>query len=111
MKRILTCFLIVCLMFSVLPLGIENEFGNQSIITGEHHKLTVSYSETTIDMSTSCKPLKAMCRLLTLLESQIKPTEFTVSVSGKLTEVKGTKYRKIITFESNGDGEDPCIYI
>ena len=111
MKKIMVYFLIVCLMFSVLPLGIENELDNHNVITREHHKFNVSYSETTIDMSTACKPTKTMCRLLTLLEAHVKPTEFTVSVSGKLTEVKGTKYRKIITFESNGDGEDPRIYI
>lgn len=35
--------------------------------------------------------------------------EFTTVVSGKLTENKGTKYRKIIYFESNGEVEAPRL--
>ena len=109
MKRIMTYFLIICLMFSVLPFGLKYELEKHEFIAAESHKLSVNYSETTIDMSTACKPPKEMCKLLTFLKTvKIRSTEFTTSVSGKLTEVKGTKYRKIITFESNGDGEDPC---
>lgn len=110
MKRIMTYFLIICLMFSVLPFGIKYELEKHEIYATESHKPNVNYSETTIDMSTSCKLPKEMCKLLTFLKTlKVKLTEFTTTVSGKLTEVKGTKYRKIITFESNGDGEDPCI--
>lgn len=111
MKKII-CFLILCLMLSVLPLGIENELDKHGFISTGTKTSSVQFSETTIDMSTACKPPKEMCKLLTFLKTlKVKPTEFTTTVSGKLTEVKGTKYRKIITFESNGDGEDPCIYI
>lgn len=103
MKKILTYFLIICLMFSVLPIGFEHEL--EKYDTGKS-TAAVRFSETTIDMSVACRPVKNMCRILMLLRTQIKPTEFTTTVSGKLMETKRT-HRKIITFESNGELEDP----
>ena len=94
-------------MFSVLPLGFENELDKHDFTSSGQRNSSVQFSETTIDMSVACRPVKNMCKILTLLRAQIKPTEFTVTVSGKLMETKRT-HRKIITFDSNGELEDPC---
>ena len=104
MKKIFTYFLIICLMFSVLPIGIEHEW--EKYDSGKN-TAPVQFSETTIDMSTACRPVREMCKLLTLMKTQAKPTDFTPVIIGKFTGAKRTQHRKIITFESNGEIEDP----
>lgn len=103
MKKIFTYFLIICLMFSVLPIGIEHEW--EKYDSGKN-TAPVQFSETTIDMSTACRPVREMCKLLTLMKTQITPTDFTPAVIVRSTAAKKT-HRKIITFESNGEIEDP----
>ena len=100
MKKTLAYFLIICLIASVLPFGIGQEFDKKDN--------PVQFSETTIDMSTSCRPVKEMCKLLTLMKTQITPTDFTPAVIVRSTAAKNT-HRKIITFDSNGELEDPSI--
>ena len=92
-------------MASVLPFGLQYELDRHDFAyTAQSTKTPVQFSETTIDMSTACKPPKTFCKILAFLRRiKIKLVEFTTTVSGKLLEVKGTKYRKIITFENNGD--------
>jgi hypothetical protein len=99
MKKTLTYFLIICLITSVLPIGIGQEFDKKDS--------PVQFSETTIDMSTACKPVKEMCKLLTLMKMQIEPADVTPTVSVRPAAAKKT-HRKIIHFESNGELEDPC---
>ena len=101
MKKTLTYFLIICLIASVLPFGIGQEFDKKD-------NTPVRFSETTIDMSTACRPVKEMCKLLTLMKTQITPTDFTPAVIVRSTAAKKT-HRKIITFESNGEIEYPSI--
>jgi hypothetical protein len=100
MKTTLTYFLIICLIASVLPIGIGQEF--------EKKDNPVQFSETTIDMSTACRPVKEMCKLLTLMKMQIEPADVTPTVSVRPAAAKKT-HRKIIHFESNGEIEDPSI--
>lgn len=110
MKKVLTYIIIVCLMASVMPFGLQYEIDRHDFhFTSTNPKAVgVQFSETTIDLSTSCGMPKTICKVFAFIRMiKVVLAEFTTTVSGKLTEIKGTKYRKIITFESNGELEDP----
>ena len=106
MKKVLTYIIIVCLMTSVMPFGLQYEIDRHDFDFASTNSRTagVQFSETTIDLSTSCRMPKTICKVFAFIRMiKVVLTEFTTTVSGKLTQVKGTKYRKIITFENNGD--------
>lgn len=109
MKKTLSCFLVICLLCSIIPFELSFSNANDVSCKKPITSAKFHYAETTIDMSTACRVPRELCKILSFMNLiQTKLIKRTTPIRRSL--IKRIRIIKIIHFENNGELEDPSIY-